>query len=110
MRASKTVGSLALLAALAAADSAAADPILSDRVSITHDGGKVILDVTRNEGSEEQPELGVSLGPLKVPHSPLNVDAGFVLTDKDDPDFNSDWMRLRVAGRKDFDILLFVFL
>jgi len=110
MRASRTVGPLALLAALAAAGSAAADPILSDRVIITDDAGKVILDVTRNEGPEDLPEPGISSGPLKAPHSPRNVEANFVLTDKDDPDFNSDWMRLRVVGRRDFDILLFVFM
>jgi hypothetical protein len=109
MRAPLTVGSLALLAAVCAAGSAAADPILSDRVIITDAKGTEIVNATREENAKHPPELGIASGPLKVPHNALNVDAAFVLTDKDKPDLNSDWMRLRVFSGRVTDTLYFTF-
>jgi hypothetical protein len=100
---------LTLLGVLLAVGTANADPILSDRVVITAADGKVILDVTRNESTKNLPELGISSGPLQVPHNSMNVEAGLILLDAKNPDIISDWIRVRVISRDKKDTLFITF-
>jgi hypothetical protein len=109
MRTPRTIGLLFLLGTLLAAGTAQADPILSDRIIIHDAAGKKILDVTRNESTPNLPELAISSGNLFVPHSDLNVDAGLILTDANNPDLVSDWIRVRVHSGKKKDRLVIVF-
>jgi hypothetical protein len=109
MRTPQTVRRLALLGVLLAAGTANADPILSDRVVITAADGKVLLDVKRSESTPNLPELGISSGPLKVPHNAMNVDAGLILLDANNHDLISDWIRVRVFSGKKHDTLYITF-
>jgi hypothetical protein len=110
MRTPRTVGLLSLFGVLIAAAPGAAAPIFSDRLVITDNAtGKVILDVTRDDGTGKRPEFGISSGSLTVPHNAMNVSAGVILTDPNNANFNSDYLRLRVDSDKKNDTLLFVF-
>jgi hypothetical protein len=109
MRTLPALGTLALIGTLLAASAASADAVLSDRLVIIDAAGKTILDVTRNESTPSLPELAISSGRLLVPHNERNVSAGVILTDKDNPDFNSDHIMLRVVSGKETDALTFVF-
>jgi hypothetical protein len=109
MRTPQTVATLTLLGVLLAAGTASAEPILSDRVVITAADGKVIVDATRNESTPNLPELGISSGPLKVPHNAMNVNAGLILVDANNPNIISDWMRVRVFSGKKHDTLYITF-
>jgi hypothetical protein len=100
---------LTLLGVLLAVGTANAEPILSDRVVITAADGKVIVDVTRSESTPNLPELGISSGPLKVPHNAMNVDAGLILLDANNHDLISDWIRVRVFSGKKQDTLYITF-
>jgi hypothetical protein len=109
MRTPRTIGLLSLLGMLLAAGTARPDPIFSDRLIITDAAGKKILDVTRNDATPNLPELAISSGNLVVPHSDLNVDAGLMLTEPNNPDLISDWIRVRVHSGKTKDRLVIVF-
>jgi hypothetical protein len=100
---------LALLGVLLAVGTAKAEPIPSDRVVITAANGKVILDVTRSESTPNLPELGISSGHLKVPHNAMNVNAGLILLDANNPNLISDWVRVRVFPGKKEDTLYITF-
>jgi hypothetical protein len=100
---------LPLLGALLAVGTANADPILSDRVVITAADGTVIVDATRSESTPNLPELGISSGPLKVPHNAMNVNAALILVDANNHDLISDWVRVRVHPGKKQDALYITF-
>jgi hypothetical protein len=109
MKTSGAVGALALCGALLATGAAHADPVFSDRVIITGADGKVLLDTKRFESTPNLPELAITSGPVFVPHNAMNVTAGFILTDANNADLISDWMRVHVSSGRDKDVLHFLF-
>jgi hypothetical protein len=100
---------LSLPGVLLAAAAAHADPIFSDRIIITDAGGKKILDVTRNDSTPSLPELAVSSGQLIVPHNQMNIPSGVILTEPNNADVISDYVKLSVISGKQNDKLIIVF-
>jgi PEP-CTERM motif len=104
-----TIAVLSLLGVLLAASTANAEPIFSDRLVITAADGTVVVDVKRFESTPSLPELAITSGPLRVPHDDMNVDAGVILTEPKDDDFNSDWVRVSVSAGRRQDVLHILF-